>query len=190
MQPFRKIVLYRTPNRSTMKIAYRSVSAMFTPRVFLYGTVLSLAATMGIYSLPAQTPASAPPTTDGVNQVPPVAEKPDPTKRRLTDQEKMRQQKALRGELHGEYKKWVDEDVRWIITDQELQAFKNLSNDEERDTFIENFWLRRNPNPDSPENEYREEHYQRIAYANEHYAAGKPGWKTDRGTYLYCLRQT
>jgi GWxTD domain-containing protein len=154
---------------------------MFTPRVFLYGTVLSLAATMGVFSLPAQTPASVPPTTDGVNQVPPVAEKPDPTKRRLTDQEKLRQQKALRGELHGEYKKWVDEDVRWIITDQELQAFKNLSNDEERDTFIENFWLRRNPNPDSPENEYREEHYQRIAYANEHYAAGKPGWKTDRG---------
>jgi GWxTD domain-containing protein len=56
-----------------------------------------------------------------------------------------------------------------------------LSNDEERDAFIENFWLRRNPNPDSPENEYREEHYRRIAYANEHYAAGKPGWKTDRG---------
>ncbi len=62
-----------------------------------------------------------------------------------------------------------------------MQAFKNLSNDEERDQFIENFWLRRNPNPDSPENEYREEHYARIAYANEHFAAGKPGWKTDRG---------
>ncbi len=71
--------------------------------------------------------------------------------------------------------------MRWIITDQELQAFKNLSNDEERDQFIENFWLRRNPNPDSPENEYREEHYARIAYANEHFAAGKPGWRTDRG---------
>ena len=54
-------------------------------------------------------------------------------------------------------------------------------NDEERDQFIENFWLRRNPNPDSPENEYREEHYARIAYANEHFAAGKPGWMTDRG---------
>src|ERR1700736_2586175 len=62
-----------------------------------------------------------------------------------------------------------------------MQAFKSLSNDEERDQFIEQFWLRRNPNPDSPENEYREEHYARIAYANEHFAAGKPGWKTDRG---------
>ena len=61
------------------------------------------------------------------------------------------------------------------------QGFQELSNDEERDAFIEQFWLRRNPNPDSPENEFREEHYRRIAYANEHFAAGKPGWKTDRG---------
>jgi GWxTD domain-containing protein len=71
--------------------------------------------------------------------------------------------------------------VSYIISDEERKAFKNLGNDEERDAFIENFWLRRNPNPDSPENEFREEHYRRIAYANEHYAAGKPGWKTDRG---------
>ena len=69
----------------------------------------------------------------------------------------------------------------YIICDEERKAFLNLSNDEERDAFIENFWLRRNPSPDSPENEFREEHYRRIAYANEHYAAGKPGWKTDRG---------
>jgi GWxTD domain-containing protein len=102
-------------------------------------------------------------------------------KRPLTDKEKIEQRKALRQELKGQYKTWVDQDVRWIITDQELQAFKSLSNDEERDQFIENFWLRRNPNPDSPENEFREEHYARIAYANEHFAAGKPGWKTDRG---------
>jgi len=120
-------------------------------------------------------------TSDGVSQAQPTEEKPDPLKRRLTDKEKIQQQKALRGELHGVYKKWVDEDVHWIITDQELQAFKSLSNDEERDTFIENFWQRRNPNPDSPENEYREEYYARIAYANEHFAAGKPGWRTDRG---------
>jgi GWxTD domain-containing protein len=71
--------------------------------------------------------------------------------------------------------------VRWIITDTEAQAFKRLSNDEERDAFIENFWQRRNPSPDSPENEYRDEIYARIAYANEHFAAGKPGWMTDRG---------
>jgi GWxTD domain-containing protein len=105
----------------------------------------------------------------------------DPLDRPLDDKEKFKQQKELKQELKGPYKKWLDEDVRWIITDQEMKAFKSLSNDEEREAFIENFWLRRNPNPDSPENEFKEEHYRRIAYANEHFAAGKPGWKTDRG---------
>ena len=105
----------------------------------------------------------------------------DPLNRQLSDKEKFKQQKEVREELKGPYKKWVNEDVHWIITDEELKAFKSLSNDEERDNFIEQFWLRRNPNPDSPENEFREEHYRRIAYANEHFAAGKPGWKTDRG---------
>jgi GWxTD domain-containing protein len=105
----------------------------------------------------------------------------DPLNRPLSDKDKFKQQKELRQELKGPYKKWLDEDVRWIITDQEMKAFKSLSNDEEREAFIENFWLRRNPNPDSPENEFKEEHYRRIAYANEHFAAGKPGWKTDRG---------
>ncbi len=131
--------------------------------------------------LAAQETTGAAPQADGVNKSPAIVEKPDPLKRPLTDKEKLAQKKALKEELKGSYKKWVDEDVRWIITDQELQAFKSLSNDEERDQFIEQFWLRRNPNPDSPENEYREEHYARIAYANEHFAAGKPGWRTDRG---------
>jgi GWxTD domain-containing protein len=105
----------------------------------------------------------------------------DPLKRQLSDKERFKQQKELHHELESAYRKWLDEDVRWIITDQEKKAFLSLSNDEERDAFIENFWRRRNPNPDSPENEFREEHYRRIAYANEHYAAGKPGWMTDRG---------
>ncbi len=69
----------------------------------------------------------------------------------------------------------------YIITDEERSAFKQLSNDEERDNFIEAFWQRRDPTPDTEENEFKEEHYQRIAYANEHFAAGVPGWKTDRG---------
>ena len=111
----------------------------------------------------------------------PAQDSQDPLHRQLSDKEKFKQQKEVREELKGPYKKWVNEDVHWIITDQELKAFKSLSNDEERDNFIEQFWLRRNPNPDSPENEFREEHYRRIAYANEHFAAGKPGWKTDRG---------
>lgn len=145
----------------------------------LFRISLILSVVMGGTLMRAQeTPAATP---DGVVQTPPAAEKPDPLKRQLSDKEKIRRQKEVRQELKGPYKKWVDEDVRWIITDQELQAFKSLSNDEERDQFIEQFWLRRNPNPDSPENEYREEYYARIAYANEHFAAGKPGWRTDRG---------
>ena len=105
----------------------------------------------------------------------------NPLNRPLSDKERYRQQKELRQELKGTYKTWLNEDVAYIISDTERKAFLSLSNDEERDAFIEQFWRRRNPNPDSPENEAREEHYRRIAYANEHYAAGKPGWKTDRG---------
>ena len=105
----------------------------------------------------------------------------DPLKRERSDKEKFAAQKAVRQELKGAYKTWLNQDVAYIISDEEAKAFRTLSNDEERDSFIENFWLRRNPNPDSPENEFREEHYRRIAYANEHFAAGKPGWKTDRG---------
>ncbi len=118
---------------------------------------------------------------DGVTRGPVVEDKPDPTNRPRSDAEKIQPNKNMKAELKGSYKTWVDQDVRWIITDEELSAFKHLSNDLERDQFIENFWLRRNPNPESPENEYREEHYSRIAYANEHFAAGKSGWRTDRG---------
>jgi GWxTD domain-containing protein len=153
---------------------------MTTSRRFVSGTAF-LFLLMGVRVATAQETPASPAQADGVTRGPVTVEKPDPLKRPLSDKEKIAQQKALKQELKGVYKKWVDEDVRWIITDQEMQAFKSLSNDEERDQFIENFWLRRNPNPDSPENEYREEHYARIAYANEHFAAGKPGWRTDRG---------
>ena len=79
------------------------------------------------------------------------------------------------------YKKWLNQDVKWIITPQELEAFKRLSNDEERETFVEIFWNNRDPTPDTLENEYKEEHYRRIAYANEHFSAGISGSMTDRG---------
>ena len=105
----------------------------------------------------------------------------DPLKRRPTEKQKKQQKASLKIELSKTYKKWLNEDVVWIITDQERAAFKQLSNDEERDNFIEAFWQRRDPTPDTEENEYKEEHYRRIAYANEHFAAGIPGWKTDRG---------
>ncbi|HLG14706.1 MAG TPA: GWxTD domain-containing protein [Blastocatellia bacterium] len=90
-------------------------------------------------------------------------------------------EKKKREELKSVYKRWLDEDVNYIITDDERKAFKALKTDEERDQFIEQFWLRRDPDPDTPENEYKEQYYERIQYANEHYASGIPGWKTDRG---------
>src|SRR6201988_1965141 len=105
----------------------------------------------------------------------------DPLKRPLSDKEKKANEKRFKQEVSGSYKKWLDEDVRWIITDEERSAFRQLSNDEERDQFIEAFWQRRDPTPDTIENEFKEEHYRRIAYANEHFPAGIPGWKTDRG---------
>jgi GWxTD domain-containing protein len=119
-----------------------------------------------------QQPAAASPVAP--NQ--PDAQQ-DPLKRARQKDNKA----ATAEKLSGVYKKWLDEDVKWIITDEELSTFKKLSNNAERDQFIEAFWRRRDPTPDTAENEYKEEHYRRIAYANEHFAAGIPGWRTDRG---------
>jgi len=119
--------------------------------------------------------------TDTATQAQPAAQSADPLKRPLSDKQKKENSKALKQELSSTYKKWLKQDVAYIITPEEVAAFKQLSNDEERDQFIEQFWLRRDPTPDTPENEYKEEHYRRIAYANEHFGAGIPGWKTDRG---------
>ena len=84
-------------------------------------------------------------------------------------------------ELPKAYRDWIDKDVAYIITPQERDAFKKLKTNEEREQFIEMFWRRRDPDPDTDENEYREEYYERIAYANEHFSSGIPGWKSDRG---------
>ncbi len=91
-------------------------------------------------------------------------------------------EKSLRQETSDQFlKKWLEQDVTYIITEEEKAAFKRLTTDDERYQFIEQFWLRRDPSPDTMENEFRDEHYRRIAYANERFASGKPGWKTDRG---------
>ena len=92
-----------------------------------------------------------------------------------------RQGRNKKPELKKAYKEWLEKDVAYIITPQEKDAFKKLVTDEEREQFIELFWRRRDPDPDTDENEYREEYYERIAYANEQFASGIPGWKTDRG---------
>ncbi|MDQ6699009.1 MAG: GWxTD domain-containing protein [Acidobacteriota bacterium] len=99
----------------------------------------------------------------------------------LTEKERRKREDKLRKELETPYRKWLSEDVSYIITDEERTAFKHLNTDEEREQFIEQFWLRRDPTPDTAENEFKEEHYRRIAYANERYASGIPGWKADRG---------
>jgi GWxTD domain-containing protein len=128
-----------------------------------------------------QKPADSSADSAGPTQAQPSDQAVDPMKRPPNEKQKKNQKKALKVELSKPYKKWLDEDVVYIITDEERAAFKQLSNDEERDNFIEAFWQRRDPTPDTEENEYKEEHYARIAYANEHFAAGVPGWKTDRG---------
>jgi GWxTD domain-containing protein len=109
----------------------------------------------------------------------------DEAPRQLTPKEEKKRLEKLRKELAGPFKRWLREDVSYIITGEERKVFLNLSTDEERENFIEQFWLRRDPTPDTEENEYREEHYRRIQYANERYASGIPGWRTDRGrTYI------
>jgi GWxTD domain-containing protein len=99
----------------------------------------------------------------------------------LSERDRKRREDKLRKELETPFRKWLNEDVFYIITDEERTAWKRLATDEEREQFIEQFWLRRDPTPDTQENEYKEEHYRRIAYANERFASGIPGWKADRG---------
>ncbi len=107
-------------------------------------------------------------------------QQPDQTAKNAA-KETQKKEKDLYKELDSQYKKWLEEDVVYIISPEERNAFLHLSTNEEREQFIEAFWQRRNPDPDSPDNAFKEEHYRRIAYANEHFAAGLPGWKSDRG---------
>jgi len=129
----------------------------------VFPTLVVLLGTLGITALCAPAPRD---------------EKEKPEKPSRAERRRL---KAIQKEQESAYKKWLDEEVPYIITDEERSAFKKFSTDDEREQFIESFWERRNPNPGSPENEFKEEYYRRIAYANEHYASGIPGWKTDRG---------
>jgi GWxTD domain-containing protein len=106
-------------------------------------------------------------------------------KQKLDKDQKKKIRRTLK-ELDSAYKQWLIEDVPYIISPEERNAFLQLETNEEREQFIEQFWLRRSSNPDLPDNDFKEEHYRRIAYANEHYASGIPGWKTDRG-HMYIV---
>ncbi len=125
-------------------------------------------------SLHAQAPAPASPAGQG-------SEQNGDQKQDNKKQKKPPSNRQLYNELASPYKKWLNEDVVYIITDEERRAFVQLQTNEEREQFIEQFWQRRNPDPDSTDNPFKEEHYRRIAYANEHFASGIPGWRTDRG---------
>lgn len=100
---------------------------------------------------------------------------------RTKGQDPMDKPRNVKPELKKAYKDWLEKDVTYVITDEERKAFKKLATDDERERFIEEFWRRRDPDPDTDENEFKEEYYERIAYANEHFASGIPGWKSDRG---------
>jgi GWxTD domain-containing protein len=140
----------------------------------------------GAYLLAAPQTATqaAPPANqsgaDKDDQKPAISQR-ETVAKPMTAKQKKKQEDKLRKELETPYRKWLNEDVAYIITDEERKAFKRLSTDDEREEFIEQFWLRRDPTPDTEENEYKEEHYRRIAYANERFASGIPGWKADRG---------
>jgi GWxTD domain-containing protein len=125
----------------------------------------------------AQAPSAAP----GAPQTDQNTDKKQDNKQDNKKDAKKPSQRQLYNELASPYKKWLSEDVIYIITDEERRAFVQLQTNEEREEFIEAFWQRRNPDPDSTDNPVKEEHYRRIAYANEHFASGIPGWKTDRG---------
>ncbi len=101
--------------------------------------------------------------------------------RELSEKERQKREKAVRKELERHYKSWLEEDVVYLILPEEREAFNQLGTEEEREQFIEQFWLRRDPTPDTIENEYKEEHYRRIAYTNERFSSGIRGWESDRG---------
>src|SRR5262249_52243430 len=102
-------------------------------------------------------------------------------KNQKPDQKSTKNDRELMKELATPYKKWLDEDVIYIIQDEERRTFLRLNTNEEREQFIEAFWQRRNPDPESEDNTAREEPYRRIAFANQNFASGIPGWRSDRG---------
>jgi len=149
-------------------MSQEAVSRMYVRRLSIFGLSLSTLLSIGVFAAPQkQDKKSATPR--------------ETVARPMTEKERRKKEEKLRKELETPYRKWLNEDVAYIITDEERAAFKRLQTDEEREQFIEQFWLRRDPTPDTIENEFKEEHYRRIAYTNEQFASGIPGWKTDRG---------
>src|SRR5437870_4510170 len=139
-------------------------------RVSILGSTVFLLGSWAIPGLAQGQPANPPQSSPSQ----PSDQKQDNNKKKINEKQVLK-------ELATPYKKWLNEDVVFIITDTERKAFLALQTNEERENFIEEFWQRRNPDPDSVDNPVKEEHYRRIAYANEHFASGIAGWRTDRG---------
>src|SRR5713101_9116882 len=179
------------PQRHRM-IRLRGVSVRGTPSMFWVNfrhrlpVIFLLASLLELGSSAVAQQGKSGDSDRATSGSPQGSQEVDPLKRSISERQKKDNEKRFKQEVTGTYKKWLNEDVASIITDEERAAFKQLSNDEERENFIEAFWQRRDPTPDTPENEFKEEHYRRIAYSNEHFAAGIPGWKTDRGR-MYIL---
>ena len=155
-----------------MKIKHFSVLAGVAG-MGLTGVYL-LAAPQAATQAAPQSAAQPAPQSDKEDQKP-AASSRETVAKPMTAKQKKKQEDKLRKELETPYRKWLNEDVAYIITDEERKAFKRLSTDDERENFIEDFWLRRDPTPDTEENEFKEEHYRRIAYANDRFPSGIPG---------------
>jgi len=104
-------------------------------------------------------------------------------------QSRPRSQKELLRALPEKYRKWLEEEVVYIISQKEREVFLRLENDRQRDIFIEAFWKQRDPNPNTPENEFKTEHYRRLEYANKHFGKESPGpgWRSDMGKIYIML---
>jgi GWxTD domain-containing protein len=98
------------------------------------------------------------------------------------------EEKAI-ADLPQHHKDWLEKDVAYIITPREKAAFLQFETDRERDIFIDAFWKQRDPTPGTPTNEFKEEHYRRLAYADKYFGRGttRPGWQTDRGRVYIIL---
>jgi GWxTD domain-containing protein len=132
---------------------------------------LALAAAALLPVVSARAMPQEKPTAQATDETAPSKQSNKPTKG----------DRKLLKELDTPFRRWLEEDVAYIITPEEKSSFLRLTTNEEREQYIEAFWQRRNPNPESPDNEYKDEYYRRIAYANARFASGLPGWKTDRG---------
>lgn len=145
---------------------------MNTSRHYRFSILGSIPFLLGSWAIPsvAQAQANQPQSSNAKQS----DQKQDNSKKKINE-------KQVFKELATPYKKWLQEDIVYIISDAERRAFLQLQTNEERENFIEEFWQRRNPDPDSVDNPVKEEHYRRIAYANEHFASGIPGWRSDRG---------